>query len=93
MKAVIFRAILIRKTIIKCILIDGCSYHSKERQRRQPSTQYGYCYSKDKKNTVGVQYWKCAVRSCPGRAHTTGNDEVQLLKSTDHDHEPNMDLQ
>jgi hypothetical protein len=46
----------------------------------------GYRYSKDKKNTVGVQY-----RSCPGRAHTTGNDEVQLLKSTDHDHEPDME--
>ena len=46
----------------------------------------GYRYSKDKKNTAGVQY-----RSCPGRAHTTGNDEVQLLKSTDHDHEPDME--
>ena len=52
----------------------------------------GYRYSKDKKNTADVQYWKCAVRSCPGRAHTTGNDEVQLLKSTDHDHEPAMEV-
>jgi hypothetical protein len=51
----------------------------------------GYRYSKDKKNTAGVQYWKCAVRSCTGRAHTTGNDEVHLLKSTDHDHEPDME--
>ena len=51
----------------------------------------GYRYSKDKKNTAGVQYWKCAVRSCTGRAHTTGNDEVLLLKSTDHDHEPDME--
>ena len=51
----------------------------------------GYRYSKDKKNTAGVQYWKCAVRSSTGRAHTTGNDEVQLLKSTDHDHEPDME--
>ena len=49
----------------------------------------GYRYSKAMKNTAGVQYWKCAVRSCPGRAHTTGNDEV--LKSTDHDHEPDME--
>ena len=51
----------------------------------------GYRYSKDKKNTAGVQYWKCAVRSCTGRAHTTGNDEVQLFKSTDHDHGPDME--
>ena len=51
----------------------------------------GYRYSKDKKNTAGVQYWKCAVRSRTGRAHTTGNDEVQLLKSTDHDHGPDME--
>ena len=47
--------------------------------------------NKDKKNTAGVQYWKCAVRSCPGRYHTTGHDEVQLLKSADHDHEPDME--
>jgi hypothetical protein len=48
-------------------------------------------FNKEKKNTAGVQYWKCAVRSCPGRTHTNGNDEVQLLKCTDHDHEPDME--
>jgi hypothetical protein len=36
----------------------------------------GYRYSKDKKNSADVQYWKCAIRRCPGCAHTTGNDEV-----------------
>lgn len=51
----------------------------------------GYRYSKDKKNAAGVQYWKCTARDCSGRAHTTDADGLQLLKTTDHDHEPDME--
>ena len=50
-----------------------------------------FCKKRQKKPTADVQYWKCAVRRCPGRGHTTGNDEVQLFKSTDHDHGPDME--
>lgn len=51
----------------------------------------GYRYSKDKRNDAGVQYWKCTNRDCSGRAHTSDTNGLQLLKSTEHDHEPEME--
>ena len=48
----------------------------------------GYRYSKDRKNAAGIQYWKPTFRSCSGRAHSTDTDGLQVLKATDHDHEP-----
>lgn len=51
----------------------------------------GYRYSKDRKNAAGIQHWKCTVRSCSGRAHSTETDGLQVLKSTDHDHEPDYE--
>ena len=51
----------------------------------------GYRYSKDRKNAAGIQYWKCTVRSCSGRAHSTDTDGLQVLKATDHDHDHDHD--
>ena len=51
----------------------------------------GYRYSKDRKNAAGIQYWKCTIRSCSGRDHSIDTDCLQVLKATDHDHEPDYE--
>ena len=51
----------------------------------------GYRYTKDRKNAAGIQYWKPTFRSCSGRAHSTDTDGLQVLKATDHDHEPDYE--
>ena len=51
----------------------------------------GFRYSKGRENAAGIQYWKCTVRSCSGRAHSTDTDGLQVLKATDHGHEPDYE--